>query len=118
MRVLALVTAALALAPAALAAQTTAPITKLALTAADIGPGYTRHVIPGGTLVQDQVTLDICGGSYPSEGLREQRLQLAFLPPAGQKTEISNEVVRYAPGGAEQGLREVKQHIAHCPKGP
>jgi hypothetical protein len=116
MLLVALAVAGLLALPAATAAS--APVTKIALTAAEVGPGYVRHTIPGGNQVQGQVTLDMCGGGYPSEALRTARLQVGFAPPAGAKAQVSNEVVSYAGAGAQQALREVRRHIATCPKTP
>ena len=89
----------------------------IVLAPAQVGTGYRMSVIPGGTLVTGQVTLDLCSSSFPSEKLRVARLQVSYAKP-GAKLQVSNEVVRYKPGGARQALREVANAANHCPRGP
>jgi hypothetical protein len=113
------------LAPAALVAlvwtaqiaAATPSLRRIALSPQQVGTGYRMNVIPGGTKVQGQATLDLCGFSYPSEHLRLERLQLAY-DHTGKAVQLSNEVVRYRPGGAQQALREVAHAVTHCPRGP
>ena len=71
----------------------------------------------GGRQVKGQVTLDFCGGGYPSEALRLRRFQTIYANQAGG-AQLSNEVVRYAPGGARQALREVARRVRTCPRTP
>ncbi len=94
----------------------TALLGKVVLAPAQIGAGYTGTLIPGGTQVQGQVTLDFCGLTYPSEVLRVARLQVRYTN-ASAPFEASNEVVTYTPGGAEQALRELGHAVATCPTG-
>jgi hypothetical protein len=108
---------AVALATAVPALAAAPSLRKIALTPAQVGAGYRLAVIPGGTSVQGQVTLDLCGFSFPSEQLRLARLQVAYRK-SGTGLALSNEVVRYRPGGAQQALREVAHAASHCPRGP
>ena len=78
------------------------PLDAVVLTAKQAGPGYTRYTMDGGRQVNGQVTLDFCGGGYPSEALRQRRFQTIYANPAGA-AQLSNEVVRYSPGGATAG---------------
>jgi hypothetical protein len=110
-----LLAAALATAVQALAGAPS--LRTIALSPAQVGPGYRLAVIPGGTSVQGQVTLDLCGFYFPSEQLRLARLQVAYRK-SGSGLALSNEVVRYKPGGAQQSLREVAHAASHCPRGP
>jgi len=87
------------------------------LSPAQVGAGYRMSVIAGGTLVKGQVTLDLCSSNFPSERLRVARLQVLYARSAGAP-QLSNEVVRYRPGGAQQALREVTHAANHCPRGP
>jgi hypothetical protein len=91
-------------------------VSTLVLKAPQVGQGYRSAVIPGGSRVQGQVTLDLCGGGYRSEALRVQRIQRAYARP-GSPLQLSNEVVRYRSGGASLALRELKRRLTHCPRG-
>jgi hypothetical protein len=93
------------------------PLDSVVLTAQQAGPGYQRYTMNGGRQVRGQVTLDFCGGGYPSEALRLRRFQTIFATQAGG-AQLSNEVVRYAPGGARQALREVARRVRTCPRTP
>jgi hypothetical protein len=83
------------------------------LPARNVGTGYVRRTIPGGRGVANQVTLDFCGGAYPSEALRLARFQAAYVRGANEIA-FSNEVVRYRSGGAAQALREVERRERTC----
>jgi hypothetical protein len=90
-------------------------LAKLALKPTQVGPGYVTQVRPDG-LGTAQRTLDLCGTTgYPSEALRVDRLQVNY-GRVNAKLALSNEVVRYKPGGAAQAMREVVEHAASCPK--
>jgi len=115
-RVLPLAIAA-ALVAAASGAAAAPSLRSIVLSPAQVGAGYRMSVIPGGTVVEGQVTLDLCSASFPSERLRVARLQVSFARP-GVALRVSNEVVRYQPGGAQQALREVTHAADHCPRGP
>lgn len=92
------------------------PVTKLALRAAEVGPGYRAQVIPGGRQVKGRVTLDLCGFRYPSDALRTSRIQMDYQHPRDPLV-LSNEVVRYRGNGARQAIGELEWAAAHCPKG-
>jgi hypothetical protein len=71
----------------------------------------------GGAEVRGQKTLDECNASYPSETKRVARVQTGYVPlsdPSGQLV-ASNEVVRYAQGGARQAYNEIKHALQTCP---
>ena len=110
-----------ALVAAVMAASVTAataeppPLDSVVLKAKQVGPGYTRYTMDGGRQVVGQVTLDFCGGGYPSESLRQRRFQTIYTGQAGAP-QLSNEVVRYSPGGAKQALREVARRVRNCPR--
>jgi hypothetical protein len=93
------------------------PLDSVVLTAQQAGPGYTRYTMNGGRQVKGQVTLDFCGGGYPSEALRSRRFQTIYADQTGG-AQLSNEVVRYTPGGAKQALREVARRVRTCPRTP
>jgi hypothetical protein len=89
----------------------------LALTAAQLGTGFTQHVIAGGTRLKGRATLNVCGMTFASEAMRVARLENVYRR-TGDPTWMSNEVVRYQPGGAQEALSEVRYAVAHCPQGP
>lgn len=92
-----------------------APLDAVVLTAKQAGFGYTRYTMQDGRRVQGQVTLDFCGGGYASEALRSKRFQTIYANPGGV-AQLSNEVVLYIPGGAQQALREVGRRVRTCPR--
>jgi hypothetical protein len=108
-------TAALLTVGSALAASP--PLSKLALRAAQIGPGYALKLRADSHGAKGFVTLDMCGFVFRSEALRTARLQVNYLR-TGSPIGFSNEVVTYRDGGAQQALAEVRQAVAHCPRGP
>jgi hypothetical protein len=104
---------AVALAAVALAAQPN--LAKLILRPAQVGPGYVLQLRADGQGTA-QRTLDLCGTKgYPSEALRVDRLQVNYGRPKANLA-LSNELVRYKPGGAAQAMRELARHAANCPK--
>jgi hypothetical protein len=108
MRLLALVAVAVSAQPS---------LAKVLLTPTQVGPGYVLQV-PADGQGTAQRTLDLCGTKgYPSESLRVERLQVDYAR-LNAPFRLSNEVVRYKPGGAAQAMREVAQHAANCPKKP
>jgi hypothetical protein len=93
-------------------------VNKLVLQPTQVGNGYQLYARPDGIGVKNTVTLDLCGRkNYPSEKLRMTRLQVNYAAK-GKNLGLSNEVVTYKPGGAQQAMREVTQHAMHCPTTP
>jgi hypothetical protein len=79
-----------------------------------VGPGYRLLEIPEGNTLR-QPTLDLCGAfGYPSEKLREARLQVGYAK-RGSLLQLSNEVVTYRADGAAQAVREVRRRALTCP---
>jgi len=109
----------IALAASALVAATAAPnLNTVLLSPAQVGKGYGVYVRTDGFGVKAAPTLDLCGRQgYASEMKRIGRLQVNYLK-AKQPIGLSNEVVRYKPGGAKQALREVALHARTCPSKP
>ena len=104
---------------AALVVTTGAPnVNKLVLQPTQVGSGYKVYARADGFGVKNTVTLDLCGRkNYPSEKLRTTRLQVNYAAK-GDALGLSNEVVTYKTGGAQQAMQEVTQHAIHCPKTP
>jgi hypothetical protein len=86
------------------------------LSGAQVGPGYGLRQRPDGHGVVGFVTLDMCGFTFRSENSRVDRLQVNYVR-RGAPT-VSNEVVTYTAGGAEQALQEVNNAVSICPRGP
>jgi hypothetical protein len=86
----------------------TGALRSIVLRPSQLGSGFRERLLPYGNRVRGQVTLDLCGQTFASESLRRQRLQFVYAAPSS-KTEVSNEVVRYAPGGAAQAYAELKR---------
>jgi len=101
----------------AAAASTGSTVDQVVLRAAQVGPGFTRHTLLGGSQVRNQVTLDLCGQTFKSESLRTARLQVVYTKPGGT-TALSNEVVTYRGRGAQEALAEVQHVASHCPTAP
>ncbi len=92
-------------------------LSNVALSNAEVGAGYKGSVIPGGASFIGEATLDLCAGSYPSESLRTGRLQLSYVH-AAPAVSVSNEVVTYVHGGAQEALREVRGVARSCARTP
>jgi hypothetical protein len=106
---------AVALAALALAAPS---LNTVILKPAQVGKGYSVYARADGFGVKAAPTLDLCGRQgYASEKLRVDRLQVNYLK-AKTTLGLSNEVVRYKPGGASQAMQEVARHAASCPSTP
>lgn len=107
----------LALAAVAIALSAQPNLGKLVLKPAQVGPGYVVQQRTDGQGTA-QRTLDLCGiKGYSSESLRVDRLQVNYLRQ-NAKLALSNEVVRYKPGGAAKAMSEIVQHADHCPAKP
>jgi hypothetical protein len=92
-------------------------LSKIILSPAQVGTGYKLSTFPFGTSFIGEATLDLCAASYPSEALRVGRLQVRYTP-RGSGVDVSNEVVRYTSGGAQQAIGEVASVARACAKTP
>jgi hypothetical protein len=95
-----------------------APIVLTATEVASAGGPVGERLLHGGTEVAGQATLDECGATYPSESMRQARIQVAYIPVGSAQRDaasISNEVVRYAPGGASAAEKELDHVLNTCP---
>ena len=94
---------------------------RLTVPPQQVGAGWTSQPVPSGDQVQGQVTLDLCGAHFPSEAMRIARHQVVLIPPGASSSStvsLSNEVVIYRSGGAQQARSELMQAITSCPTGP
>ena len=121
--------ASLPSAPGAASATTAAPspaddaslALRLNVAPQQVAAGWTSQLISDGDKVQGQVSLNLCGAPFPSESMRIARRQVILAPPGASPSStsiISNEVVIYRAGGAQQARNELMQAIASCPTGP
>ena len=92
-------------------------LSHVVLSAAQVGAGYKVTSFPFGNSIIGEPTLDLCGASYASESLRTGRLQVRYTRP-GKSVSVSNEVVTYAAGGAQQALAEVESVATSCARKP
>lgn len=89
------------------------PLEAILLRPDDIGPGVAQREIPGGRGLS-RPTLDLCDGTFRSEAMRTDRIQVVFTD-RNDRTVVSNEVVAYRPGGAERAYEELRLLVGHCP---
>ena len=88
---------------------------RVLLQPGQVGAGYLMSKFEQGSVVTNQVSLDLCGFRFPSESLRTGRLQVAYLHD-GRVTQVSNEVVSYRGRGTVQALTELRRAVTRCPR--
>jgi hypothetical protein len=90
-------------------------LAKRILRAAEVGPGYQPGP-PHQTLTTPSDGL--CAVHLQSESLRTARLQIVFTNPhlpREKRHVLSNEVIAYRSGGAQQAMRELSAAATTCP---
>jgi hypothetical protein len=87
--------------------------------AGDLRASFRPALLGDGDQVVNQVTLDLCGATFPSEQRRRARHQVGAGDARGRDTTgMSIEAVLYdAPAGARQAMREVRAAQERCPHG-
>jgi hypothetical protein len=75
------------------------------LRPAQVGAGY-RIPTDGISRSLQEATLDLCFGTFVSEARRVERIQVGYSRLDVE--DVSNEVVRYGPGGAKLALKEAR----------
>jgi hypothetical protein len=84
----------------------------------DLQPDHSIQLFEDGDEVTNQVTLDLCGATFPSEALRRARYQVGVADGRGKLTGVSTEAVLYNnAAAAAQALNEVSAAEANCPPG-
>jgi hypothetical protein len=79
---------------------------------------YVPRLFDDGDVVENQVTLDLCGAEYPSEQRRSARHQVGIDDAASHFTGTSIEAVLYTSRmAAVQAMRELRAAKAACPTG-
>jgi hypothetical protein len=104
--------------PAVPADPDAAALRRIVVVEGDVPADHAVDLIPGGDQTGDEVTLDLCNGTYPSEALRTARRQVEVTDPNLART-FSTEAVLYgSEAQARQAMRELNQARAACPTGP
>jgi hypothetical protein len=93
-----------------------AALNNLVIAQSDVSSAYVVGLIPGGSEVVGQTTLDLCNGTYPSERLRTARRQVVVEDAQGANV-ISTEAVLYRNAAATaQAFGELRARAANCPQ--
>jgi hypothetical protein len=108
---------ALALVAIVVAPSATPDVKTLLLQPAQVGKGYVMLPAAGGSGIAGDRTMNLCGIDYPSESLRVSRVQVNYLKKKAS-VGVTNEVVTYKGGGAQQAMREALRHAISCPGHP
>ncbi len=89
------------------------PLDDYLLAPADVGAARMT-LFPNGRGLDGEfgATLDFCNYHYTTESSRKARVQVTYQGGAQQ---VSNEFVRYQPGGAQQAFAELKKAVSACP---
>lgn len=92
------------------------PLDSYLLAPGEVGPGVQMALYPDGRGLQGQLgtTLDFCNYHYTSESSRTTRVQVTYLDPSRHQ-QVSNEFVRYRPGGAASAFAELTKAASTCP---
>ncbi|MBX6372157.1 MAG: hypothetical protein IRZ02_07865 [Acidothermus sp.] len=90
----------------------TGPLDGYLLPASAIGSGVRIVLISGGRDAVTEPTLDFCTFTYTSERDRLTRVQVRY---EGGPQAVSEEFVRYKPGGAAKAFGELRTAISRCP---
>jgi hypothetical protein len=76
------------------------------------------QLLPDGNVVAGKPTLELCNGTFPSESLRSERLQVAAVDARGDPL-LSTEAVLYtSPAAAMQAFSELTTVAASCADTP
>lgn len=88
----------------------------LGVTPADVGTSAQVFLIRDGDRVGSALTLDLCEGTFASEGLRTARYQVVAVDEVGDRF-LSTEAVLYRrPADTAQAFREVRAVARRCPE--
>lgn len=94
-------------------------LSSIVLNQSDVGSTVSVELLPGGTDPENEPTLDLCNGTFPSEALRTARLQVVGVEQQRGTVGISTEAVLYrTPEAAAQAMAELKATAAGCPASP
>ena len=102
-------------APAAPADPSAATLSGLGIVRSDLAPTVPFGLLPGGTSVTGQTTLDLCNGTFPSETLRTARRQVEVAGAQGNVTLSTESVLYTSPSATAQAFSELKSVVAKCP---
>jgi hypothetical protein len=91
---------------------------RLVVRQPDVVAGNSVQLLNAGNQVVGQTTLDLCNGTYPSEGLRSARLQVVEYDGTGLPVFSTEAVLYQSPKDAAQAMGELRSVAASCPNGP
>src|SRR5436853_2540857 len=95
--------------------ENSAALPSLSVHQADVANDLSVVLYPDGDKVVNQVTLDLCDATYPSEALRIARRQTAVVD-VDQNLLFSTEAVGYRSGAATaQAFTELGSAQTNCP---
>jgi hypothetical protein len=83
----------------------------------DVPDSSSVQLLDGGNLVDGQTTLDLCNGTFPSEGLRTARLQVVEYAADGTAVFSTEAVLYRTPANAAQAMSELQSVVQNCPSG-
>jgi hypothetical protein len=99
-------------------APTSRALAGIGLQQSDLPSSLSLDLLPAGNQVSGEPTLDLCNGNFPSESLRQSRLQVAAVDAQGNAP-ISTEAVAYTDAAAtSQAFSELQQVTKNCPATP
>jgi hypothetical protein len=104
--------------PATPATPAAAALRQLVVKQADVPSTVGVELRSNGDQVTGEATLDLCNGTFASEALRTDRLQVDVVDTQGAIL-LSTEAVAYRNSSATlQAFTELKATAANCPSGP
>ena len=93
-------------------------LSRLVLQQTDVSASFNVQLLPGGSEVRGQTTLDLCNGKFATESRRVARLQDVVQDNQGNSL-VSTEAVLYRNvSDSVEAFNELRQVAASCPKGP
>jgi len=102
-------------APGAASDENSAALPRLSVHQADVANDYAVVLYPDGDKVVNEVTLDLCAATFPSEALRIARRQTAVVD-VDQNLVFSTEAVGYRSEAATaQAFAELRSAQTNCP---
>lgn len=95
-----------------------AALSQMVVNQSDVPSSVSVQPLPGGDQVSQQITLDLCNGTFASEALRSARLQVSVVDIQGD-IPLSTEAVLYRnPAATAQAFTELQTTAANCPSTP
>jgi hypothetical protein len=93
-----------------------AVLERASLQSADLRPPAVLEPYGAATIVRGQVSLDLCGATFPSESLRTGRLQVGAYVDDQQALSVEGILYR-DDAAAKQAFAELERARSRCPSG-